>query len=111
MLTPILIKDLLNKAVRRAGIEKEVHIAQILEAADRAIAKLLPQGHAADAKALALREGVLTVTCRHSSATQIVYKGSSTILDAVKRLSPKVDIQRICTRIELTTTRPSGVIE
>ncbi len=97
---PVSIKDLLGKAVQRAGIDRQVAVAQVLEAADEAVRRLLPRGRAADARAAALRDGALIVACRHASAAQAVARGAPSLLDAVKRASPKADVRRVVTRLE-----------
>lgn len=111
MRSPISIKDLLKPAVKRAGIEKEVSGAQVLEAANAAVALLLPPGHGQDARTVSLREGILTVACRHASAAFAVSRGANQVLDAVKRAAPRADVRRLVTRVESELTRPSGVIE
>ena len=111
MRSPISIKDLLKPAVKRAGIEKEVTMAQLLEAGNEAVAKLLPPGHQLDARVISLREGVLMVACRHASASFAVSRGANHVLDAVKRAAPRADVRRLVARVEAEITRPSGVIE
>lgn len=108
---PLSIKDLLGGAVKRAGITKEVSQAQLLEAANDEVTKMLPPGRHADARVISLREGVLTVICLHAPASQLISRGSNRLLDTVKRAAPQADVRRVVVRIESSITKPSGVIE
>ncbi len=109
--SPLPISALLGTAVKRAGIEREVTLAQIIEAANDAVAALLPPGRQADARAQSLRDGVLTVLCRHASAAQLVTRQAAAIVDAVKRAAPKADIRRVLVRVAPGAAKPSGMIE
>ncbi len=111
MKNAIPIGDLLGKAIKRAGIEREVTLAQVLEAANATLAKALPVGHAMDAKAVSLKDGLLVVQCRHASAAQTVYRASQAILAELKRAAPRTDIRRLLTRIDATLTRADGMVE
>lgn len=111
MKNAIPIGDLLGRAMKRAGIEREVTRAQVLEAANGAITKALPVGHGADAKAVSLRDGVLVVSCRHAAAAQTVFRAGQAIVAELKRTAPRVDIRRLATQIESTITRSNGMVE
>ncbi len=111
MKNAIPIGDLLGRAIKRAGIEREVTRAQILEAANEAVAKALPAGHAADAKAVSLKDGLLLVACRHASAAQAVFRASNDVLAALKRAAPRADVRRLLTRVEPSLTRADGMVE
>lgn len=107
----IPIGDLLGRAMKRAGIEREVTLAQVLEAANTALAKALPVGYAMDAKAVSLKDGLLIVQCRHAAAAQTIYRASQAILGELKRAAPKTDVRRLLTRVEGTLTRADGMVE
>lgn len=111
MRNPISIKDLLGGAVHRAGIEKEVSLAQLLEAANEVLATLLPADRAHDARALSLRDGVLTVACLHSSAAHIVSANMNMIMDAVKRAAPRAEIRRVLARLDSHHINSGGMIQ
>ncbi len=111
MKNAIPIGDLLGRAIKRAGIEREVTRAQLLEAANEAVAKALPAGHAADAKAVSLKDGLLLVACRHAAAASAVSRAGNEVLAALKRAAPRADVRRLLTRVESSLTRADGMVE
>lgn len=111
MKNAIPIGELLGRAMKRAGIEREVTLAQLLEAANDAVAKVLPPGRSADARAVSLRDGLLLVACRHTAAVQAVSRAANEVLAALKRAAPRADIRRLVTRLEPTITRADGMVE
>ncbi len=93
------LKDLLNDAVRRAQISREVIAAQIIEIATKVVQACLPEGRKTDAWAGSLRDGVVTVFCLNASAMQAVSLHATDIADAIKRRLPTASITRILPRL------------
>ena len=104
------IKDLLDDAVSRARIGKEVMIARSVETANAFLASLLPNGYTDDARAVSLKDGVLTIDCKNSSANHFVSTKKMDLLAAVKRKVPESVIMRIHTRF-VDEYRTRNVIE
>ena len=93
------IKDLLGDAVFRARIGKEVMLARTIESANAHLSTLLPAGHADDARAISLKEGVVTIACKNPSATHLISTKKYDILSAIKRDVPESTAARIHTRL------------
>lgn len=93
------LKDLLGDAVRRAQIGREVTAARIVEAANKAVKNLLPEGRKGDAWAASFRDGVVTISCLNAPATQAILQNATTIMDAIKREMPTASVVRVVPRL------------
>lgn len=111
MYNPMSIKDLLGGSMKRAGIEREVSTAQLIQAAEEAVVKLLPTNRQTDARVVSWRDGVLTVSCANSAALHVVTRGQNSILDAAKRRAPKADVRRVVARVQAESTSAGGMLQ
>jgi len=101
------LKSLLGDAMSRNRISREVGIAQTLVAANETVAKLLPPGRTGDARAVSLREGVLTVGCLNAPASNFIAGKSAEILKAIVRRVPNANVLKI--RTTIVTSFEQGV--
>lgn len=64
------LRDLLTRSLRTAGIDRQVRAAQAVDAFGAVVAQHLGAPVAAQAAAVHLRDGVLTVRCGSSAMAQ-----------------------------------------
>lgn len=97
--------------MKRAGIEREVSTAQLIQAAQEAVFAILPANRQTDAQVISVRDGVLQVACLNSAALQVITRGSNAILDAAKRRAPKADLRRVSASIRSESTSAGGMLQ
>ncbi len=93
------IKSLLGDALRRHHIAPQITTARVIEETNEAIGRMLPEGRAADAVAVFVREGTVMVRCTNAAAAALVSSREREILDGVKIRLPSATIDRIRTKI------------
>ncbi len=64
------LRDLLSRSLRTAGIDRQVRAAQVVDTFGAVVAQHLGAPVAAQATAVHLRDGVLTVRCASSAMAQ-----------------------------------------
>jgi predicted nucleic acid-binding Zn ribbon protein len=83
--------SLLPKAVKRAGIHKQVDSAHIIEAAEKVFQSDLPEGVSRDLKPAFVRHSTLAVAVLSGAAAQELHFREDEILGAInKRLGREV---------------------
>ncbi|OGL95155.1 hypothetical protein A2348_02425 [Candidatus Uhrbacteria bacterium RIFOXYB12_FULL_58_10] len=93
------IKSLLDGMLQRHQITAQVTTARIIEATNESLVRILPHGRASDAVAISVRDGVILVHCRNSSAAELVSSRANAVLDTIKSTLPTAIVERIRTRI------------
>lgn len=94
------IKGLLDGMLKRHQITAQVTTARVIEVANESLARILPPGRSADAVAVSVRDGELSVRCQNASATSRVQSRSDAILDEIKRALPAARVDRVRTKID-----------
>ncbi len=77
------IKPILNKSIKRAGIDSQIEAVKVLEAFSGLVAKVLPAEMADRLKPLYLSGGVLTVASLSDEATQLLSRQQPEILQEI----------------------------
>ena len=93
------LKDLLPDSMRRAHITEQVTTARIIDATNRFIHTLLPPGRQADAEAISIREGIVSVVCQNAAACHLVSRHESDLIGTVLRELPKADLRGLRVRV------------
>ncbi|MBI2475103.1 DUF721 domain-containing protein [Candidatus Uhrbacteria bacterium] len=100
-LTPI--RDLLTTALKRANVSTQVNATQVVTKANEEIARILPQEQNSDARAVSLKDNILTIESCHSSTAQFVSEFEQQILNEIKKKFPEQKIIRVRYRISKTS--------
>jgi len=99
-LTPI--RDLLTTALKRANVSTQVNATQVVTKANEEIARILPREQSSDARAVSLKENILTIESSHSSTAQYLSEHEFQILNNLKKEFPAQKIIRVKYRISRT---------
>jgi hypothetical protein len=92
------IKDLLNDAVGRAHISRQVLVARLIAQANEQLAAMLPPGRGQDAQAVAYKDGQLIIACKNSAAAHFVSQRQGELRAILLRAVPQIGSLEIKTR-------------
>lgn len=99
-LTPI--RDLLTTALKRANVSTQVNATQVVTKANEEIARILPLEQSTDARAVSLKDNILTIESSHSSTAQYLSEYEFKILNNLKKEFPGQKIIKVRYRISKT---------
>lgn len=95
------LKDLLRNSINRANIVKEVDSVHVIDIANSFLHANLPKNKSADAKAVSLRNGIITIACRHSAAAQFINSKKLSMLKYIRERSTETKIKKITTILKI----------
>lgn len=93
------IKSLLVGSLQRHQITTQVTTARIIEVVNNEILAVFPSGHAHEAIAISVRDGMVNVLCKNAGAAHLLSQEEQRVIDSVKKVLPSVRLDRIRTRI------------
>lgn len=93
------MKDLLVHAIKRQGIEKDLATLHAIQAANEYLSTRLPGVRRADAEAISVRGGILTIACLHAAVSQMFTREAAHIVHAVYLAAPEARVTRVKTKI------------
>jgi len=91
------MKNILDEAMHRAKIGRQVTAARMVTSAGDIIAKRL--GRPQDARVTSYREGTLVIACVNAAAAHALRNQQTELIDEIKRKLPNADLRFIQVRI------------
>lgn len=89
------IKHLLSRAVQKAGIGRQVEAAQVVEKFNEIITEMFGKNVLKRARAVYLKDKILTVKCLSSVLVQEIYLKQKKIIDKLNRKFEKEVVSKI----------------
>lgn len=90
---------LLSDKMKQTTIGKQVTIANAIQLANQYIQGVLPQGRGGDARAIHIREHILTIACKNSSVAHHLSQQSESLLQFITEHIPDCTVNRIQTKL------------
>ncbi|MBI2476712.1 DUF721 domain-containing protein [Candidatus Uhrbacteria bacterium] len=94
------LTTLLSTAMSRAGIVRQVSSAQIVQAGNEALERLLGDGVLLHARCVSFVEGRLCVSCRNATLGEEIRMQQDAIITDVIRKAPRASIERVSIQYE-----------
>jgi len=79
------IKDLLPKAVKQAGISRQIEAVQVVQTANEVIAELIGPGAIQRAQAIYFKDKTITIACLSSILSQELQLAQPQIIDRINQ--------------------------
>lgn len=89
------IADIIPNAIRRGGLGRKLREQEIIEAFELAANELIPGDLRSYVRGMYVRGSILTVASLSGVATTILKEKESVILAYIKKIDPRITIQKI----------------
>ena len=91
----MLISDLLNDAMKRAGVADSVRAAIVVDASNKALVSVFGEGVLLMAKTGYVQNSELVIYCSNASLGDEICLRGEKILDCIFKLAPDAKISRV----------------
>lgn len=99
MRNPKQINNLLQSAMARHGIGKQVQAAQVVTVAQALLSKLIQGPAAGECKVTSYRDEELVVDCKNAAAAYDIQGLEAAMISQLSQAFPNLTIRRMITRV------------